>query len=285
MQRTFPPSKSGGTKAAARSFSIKQEPTKTKKESDIEFLRKHPDSTSTILFKVAFAFVATGFVVFLILFIFDQVRGQDPCLPGAEAVRPCTQQTKFTLTWTFTWSADNNGANTPATGQFGVPIGATSQPGQPLFWVEGQPASPGMASLANGVDSDSTLLEEEIEQAGQTFFVARSTNRGVVQVSTSFVVQPNHTYLTLAAPLIPSPDWFVGVSGLNLCNAEGNWINYISEPLMPLSAGTKDGDTFDAPDAPCTQDCVIRLIKGNTLVSEFDSYPLGSVNLTRVPIN
>lgn len=42
----------------------------------------------------------------------------------------------------------------------------------------------------------------------------------------------------------PSPDWIVGVSGLELCMANCSWIPYKELNLYPYDAGTDDGLTY-----------------------------------------
>jgi hypothetical protein len=42
----------------------------------------------------------------------------------------------------------------------------------------------------------------------------------------------------------PSPDWIVGVSGLNLCLKNCSWVNYMEVNLYPWDAGTDSGITY-----------------------------------------
>lgn len=55
--------------------------------------------------------------------------------------------------------------------------------------------------------------------------------------------------LSLMVKMIPSPDWFVGVDSLNLC--EGNqWKQEVTIDLQPYDAGTDSGFTFSSPNFP-----------------------------------
>lgn len=49
--------------------------------------------------------------------------------------------------------------------------------------------------------------------------------------------------------LVPSPDWFVGVSSFDLC-ARKKWKSHLKIDLYPLDAGTDRGLTFTSPDWP-----------------------------------
>lgn len=49
--------------------------------------------------------------------------------------------------------------------------------------------------------------------------------------------------------VIPSPDWFVGVDSLNLCEG-GKWKQEVTLDLQPFDAGTDSGFTFSSPNYP-----------------------------------
>lgn len=43
----------------------------------------------------------------------------------------------------------------------------------------------------------------------------------------------------------PSPDWFVGISNLELCQEDGKWVENKIIDLYPWDAGTDKGMTYD----------------------------------------
>jgi hypothetical protein len=47
--------------------------------------------------------------------------------------------------------------------------------------------------------------------------------------------------------IVPSPDWFVGVDSLDLCES-GQWKENVSLELFPYDAGTDSGFTFSSPN-------------------------------------
>lgn len=49
--------------------------------------------------------------------------------------------------------------------------------------------------------------------------------------------------------LIPSPDWFVGVDSMNLCQGD-RWKEEATFDLQPYDAGTDSGFTFSSPNFP-----------------------------------
>lgn len=52
--------------------------------------------------------------------------------------------------------------------------------------------------------------------------------------------------MSIVTALLPSPDWFLGVSNLELCSVEtGEWAQSVILNLYPLDAGTDSGLSFE----------------------------------------
>src|SRR6218665_375515 len=69
--------------------------------------------------------------------------------------------------------------------------------------------------------------------------------------------------------MIPSPDWFIGVNSLDLCNGDGKWKSDLTLDLHPMDAGTDRGFTFTSPNWPETQPIYV-------ITSKHPSHPAGS---------
>jgi spondin-1 len=78
-----------------------------------------------------------------------------------------------------------------------------------------------------------------------------------------FRVDAQHHLVSLVSMIYPSPDWFVGVSGLELCLANGSWVEQKILNLFPVDAGTDSGQTYISPDQPTIPKEAIRRIKPN----------------------
>ncbi|KAK6621587.1 hypothetical protein RUM44_001394 [Polyplax serrata] len=78
-------------------------------------------------------------------------------------------------------------------------------------------------------------------------FSTSSIKNGTGKTQVTFFVDGNHTMVSMAAKIIPSPDWFVGVDSLALCT-EGSWLDSITIEGGPIDAGTDSGYTFTAPN-------------------------------------
>lgn len=59
--------------------------------------------------------------------------------------------------------------------------------------------------------------------------------------------------------IVPSPDWFVGVDSLDLCDGS-RWREQVTVDLHPHDAGTDSGFTFSSPNfATVPQDTVTEV--------------------------
>jgi hypothetical protein len=75
--------------------------------------------------------------------------------------------------------------------------------------------------------------------------------------------------------IAPSPDWFVGVSALNMLR-DNEWADEIVVELHPYDAGTDSGTTYDARDADTVPPAPISRIDGPPLRVGGTVPPLGT---------
>src|SRR5262249_21560273 len=78
--------------------------------------------------------------------------------------------------------------------------------------------------------------------------------------------------------IAPSPDWFVGVSGLELLQG-GEWRDLVVVPLFAFDAGTDSGTFYSAPNQPTAPPDPIA---PNPAPPFQNGTPLGSFTFTRV---
>jgi hypothetical protein len=114
------------------------------------------------------------------------------------------------------------------------------------IWKDGLKASPGMELLAE-IGNGTTMLNEidsmitARNASSLLLFVAPSTLIGTRM--SSFYCNSNYAQVSFASMLGPTPDWFVGVSGINLYNKK-TWVTDTTVNLYAFDAGTEDGDMF-----------------------------------------
>jgi hypothetical protein len=92
-----------------------------------------------------------------------------------------------------------------------------------------------------------TTLRNEVQAA-----IGAGTASAVIQgigiaspgnTSVTFDVSAAFPLVSLVAMVAPSPDWFVGVHGLDLRDGSG-WKNEVTVDLFPYDAGTEQGTGF-----------------------------------------
>ncbi|CEF70857.1 Thrombospondin, type 1 repeat and Proteinase inhibitor I2, Kunitz metazoa domain and Reeler domain and Spondin, N-terminal domain-containing protein [Strongyloides ratti] len=111
------------------------------------------------------------------------------------------------------------------------------------------------------------------------------------QTKSSFHVNKVHHFTSLAAMFGPSPDWCVGISGINLCLPDCTWVEERVFDLLPWDAGTDDGVTYMSPNVPAEPRHKIVPIttKTNKLSPFYNEFsdeipPLGRLTIKRTNV-
>uniref|UniRef100_A0A8D0KNV4 Spondin-2 n=1 Tax=Salvator merianae TaxID=96440 RepID=A0A8D0KNV4_SALMN len=131
------------------------------------------------------------------------------------------------------------------------------------MWKISEYASNGMREFAER--GETWTLMKEVEEAGEKIqsihgiFSASAISSGTGQTSTDFEVHSRHSLISIVVRIVPSPDWFVGIESLNLCEKD-HWKQQVSLELFPYDAGTDSGFTFSSPNfATIPQDTVTEI--------------------------
>ena len=75
----------------------------------------------------------------------------------------------------------------------------------------------------------------------------------------------------------PSPDWIVGVSGLELCQKNCTWLESKELFLYPWDAGVDSGISYESPDQPTEpQQNITRSVPIYYLYTVYHFYPMNS---------
>lgn len=100
-----------------------------------------------------------------------------------------------------------------------------------------------------------------------------STGEETVQVE----VDGMHSKVSLISMLGPSPDWFVGVDSMDLCD-NWSWRNMaVEESLPPWDSGTDSGKRFQSPDEATVPPAKIAVISNSEEGSFKSSDPIKSL--------
>ncbi|VAW67641.1 hypothetical protein MNBD_GAMMA08-3043 [hydrothermal vent metagenome] len=202
----------------------------------------------------------------------------------------------YNLTVTNNWTLDANPINYPSDAHLSWLGGGTHDASQ-SYWEPGSIATPEFELMAEtGVTSD---FVNTIAESGGTplewkhwFCQPEIVNSNCGSLSVQFTIDSSQPLITLVSMLGPSPDWFVGVSGLSLQEG-GNWINNLNVPLALYDAGTENG-TIPIMDNSATDPFApISLIAYDAQTGEYlpstEEYIVGAftfelVGVSNVPI-
>ena len=159
---------------------------------------------------------------------------------GASGATACTGNATYKITLNVTW------ADAAVSGRHYTTVIGGAHSAKVSLWKLGGTATDGIKSMAEA--GGTATLEAEVQAA-----IAAGTAKSVLKfgggnapgTSSSMVeLDPKFSQLSFGSMIAPSPDWFVGVSSLDLCEA-GSWVATKTLDAVVYDAGTKDGSDFD----------------------------------------
>ncbi|KAH8398981.1 hypothetical protein KR222_007354, partial [Zaprionus bogoriensis] len=134
------------------------------------------------------------------------------------------------------------------------------------YWAYGELASKGMREMAEHGSTRTLELEiRENTKNGEVRTIIKAPGIGYRRnvLGTTLAnarVDPRHHQISLAAKIDPSPDWIVGVAGLELCLSNCTWLERKVLNLYPWDTGTDAGPSYMSADQPQVPPDVIRRI-------------------------
>ncbi|MDE2881492.1 MAG: spondin domain-containing protein [Acidobacteriota bacterium] len=177
----------------------------------------------------------------------------------------CLDSATYAVTFRAVWNASSHGNQPPfpSGAHFSRVVGAAHAP-EVSFWSSGGIATPGIENMAEtgSVSSLCREIDAEADRGGSTTCVRGSESSFPSPGSARLLVEATEELplMTLVSMIAPSPDWFVGVSGMPLME-DGCWKERIEVELVGYDAGTDSGATFTARDADVTPHEPIGLIQ------------------------
>ncbi|CAH1265381.1 SPON2 [Branchiostoma lanceolatum] len=149
--------------------------------------------------------------------------------------------------------------------------------GAHTMWSKGQLATPGVRLFAEEGKTVWILNEGKFIDDVASQFLAAAVGRGVGSTAANITVNGKNPMVSFMVRLVPSPDWFTGVSSLNLCE-DGRWKDEVHVDLDPWDAGTDGGLTFSSPSFAEKRQHRISMI-----TSKFPNHPASSFYYRRRP--
>ena len=202
--------------------------------------------------------------------------------PASDPVAPLRSAATYSVTFQGTWTTSVTSGGLPSGAHFTTLIGGVHN-AEVTFLREGAMASAGVESMAEL--GGTPTLESEINAAMPNAFavIEQSIASGGTATATVDITLPtDHPRVTLLSMVAPSPDWFVGVSGLTLLDDQGDWLASRVLNLYPWDAGTEEGTEFSLSNAATSPQGVITSLRG---MGKFSNEPIATLTFTRQSIN
>ena len=181
---------------------------------------------------------------------------------------------RVTFEGKFTASALATGVSVPSGAHFTTLIGGVHNDSV-TFWSSGGTASAGIESMAEV--GGTSALKSEINASSNALAVIEQSiaSGGTATATVDVTLTTDHPLVTLTSMVAPSPDWFVGVSGLSLRNAaDDGWQPSLTVDLFPWDAGTEDGTEFSLVNDPTSPQGTIASVKGT---GKFSNEPIATL--------
>ncbi len=188
-------------------------------------------------------------------------------------------QTTATYTATFTgiWNTQSTPGGVVGGAHF-TTLACAVHNSDVTFWESGSMATPGVELVAE--IGGTSRFQSEVSAAGANAKRGFDVSLGFSTVgSKNFEVEfaKSHPLFTLLSMLGPSPDWFVGVSGLSLLDGQGNWRSSHSVDLFAYDAGTEDGENFQLDNSATNPQGTITSLRNK---GRFSNVPIARLSFT-----
>ena len=210
----------------------------------------------------------------------DEAGSENTLLALLAGANPCGTSAFYRVVFTSIWSAETHGGGSqpfPANGHYSRPVGATHTQ-DARFWEPGTLASTGIERMAEGGNTTTISNEFAASSEVENIFVSDvglAPSPG--SLTLYFCISRERPAVTLVSMIAPSPDWFVGVSALNLLDGDTFEASKTYD-LLAYDAGTDDGVTFTSADLEAIPHKPIGLITETPLHNN----PLGSFRFERI---
>jgi len=204
-----------------------------------------------------------------------------PAMPKAAPV-------KYSVEFTPLWTKANFPFEYPDTSLIHKPhfsglIGTAHNASYHIF-AEGRMPTPGLERLSEEGKHDP--LDAEIKAAiaaGNAVALSESEPlRDFTQTAkTEVMVDDAHPMVSIVAMIAPSPDWFAGVSDVNLME-NGAWVPSKTLDVNPWDSGGDDGTTYLADDVDTNPKKPTMLNESRHVMKDGKVMPVARITFTRM---
>ncbi len=194
----------------------------------------------------AWAWLA-AFVVFA-----TTLPAQGQMLPGVATYR---------VTFKGAWTMDSTPGGVAPRAYFDRLTGAVHN-NTVTFWEPGGVAQRAVELVAELGYSTTFEAVVAANSRNAEFFREDIGKGGEVTATFDIQLTTDRPLFTILSRISPSPDWFVGLSGLSLLDDQNQWLSSHSADLFAYDAGTKDGTEFSEAGADTDPPGTITSLRG-----------------------
>ncbi len=193
--------------------------------------------------------IITAISIFTMLFV--GCKKEEIEMPALPVVLEPETSATYTLTFEGSWSLANHPTDYPTNAHFSPLIGLVHNDRTEVIRLDRQ-ASAGIKAMAER--GKTTPLDIELGNViangdGFSLIVAdKGLGTGVGSWTGEISVNTTHHLLSVVSMLAPSPDWFVGISNLDLYDGT-KFIDELIVDMVVYDAGTDSGVSFTSPDS------------------------------------
>jgi hypothetical protein len=219
-------------------------------------------------------------------------KAEEPEAAGTEAMTPAAAApagpAKYKVEFTPLWTKENFPFEYPDTSLIHKPhfsglIGTAHNASYHIV-LDGQMPTPGLERLSEEGKHDP--LSAEINAAigaGNALALSESDPlKDFTQTAmTEMMVDEAHPMVSLVAMIAPSPDWFTGVSDVNLME-NGAWAASKTVDAYAWDSGGDDGTTYLADDKDNDPKKPTSLNKSQHFLKDGQAMPVGRFTFTRM---
>ena len=192
------------------------------------------------------------------------------------------QSARYQLDFVSTWSMATHPTNYPANAHYSPIFGVTHTAAISL-WNPGELASAGIEEMAElgatDLLNEFAKTQQSMENIGTIFIGERLDTP--INYSIIFDIDVRFSQVTAVSMLAPSPDWFIGVSGLNLYE-NGKWVEQISIDLPVYDAGTDNGAVYRSANDDANPAMPITLLSASQTDFLNGTPTIGTFIFTRI---
>ncbi|XP_037714862.1 spondin-1 [Drosophila subpulchrella] len=197
----------------------------------------------------------------------EEIDELNSLTPPLENCCAC-DEAKYEIVLERKWARNTHSKDFPAEAwrtRLGEIIGASHSHNY-RYWAYGGRASQGLKEMAE--HGATRTLENEIRENTQngevrTIIKAPGIPYRLKSFGTTLAnarLDPVHHQISLASKIDPSPDWILGVAGLELCLSNCTWLERKVLNLYPWDIGTDSGPSYMSADQPQVPPDVVRRI-------------------------